>query len=124
MTRGFGGKIYPRHVRLIYNSSLSDDRGSQPKRLQHSSQASGQQQSYFRPRVPREEAAGASEQDMEISPEGYIVYSVVKIRDIPQEQAKSQYRSKRRLPKLRRDRISRSRSYILLHATLSMYQSM
>jgi hypothetical protein len=61
---------------------------------------------------------------MEISPEGYIVYSVVKIRDIPQEQAKSQYRSKRRLPKLRRDRISRSRSYILLHATLSMYQSM
>jgi hypothetical protein len=67
------------------------------------------------------EAAEASEEDMEISLEGYIVYSVVKIRATPQEHAKSQYRSKRRLPKLRRGRISRSRSYILLHATLPMY---
>jgi hypothetical protein len=69
------------------------------------------------------EAAGASEEDTEISPEGYIVYFVVKIRATPQEHAKSQSRSKRRLPKLRRDRISRSRSYILLHATLHMYLS-
>jgi hypothetical protein len=28
MTRGFGGRIHPRHVRSIYNSSLCDDRGS------------------------------------------------------------------------------------------------
>jgi hypothetical protein len=69
------------------------------------------------------EAAGASEEDTEISPEGYIVYSMVKIRATPQEHAKSQYRSKRRLPKLRHDRISRSRSYILLLATLPMYHS-
>jgi hypothetical protein len=69
------------------------------------------------------EAAGASKEDMEISSEGYIVYSVVKIRAIPQEHAKLQYRSKRRLPKLRHGRINRSRSYILLHATLPMYQS-
>jgi hypothetical protein len=69
------------------------------------------------------EAAGASEEDTETSPEGYIVYSVVKIRATPREYAKSQYRSKRRLPKLRCGRISRSRSYILLHATLPMYQS-
>jgi hypothetical protein len=69
------------------------------------------------------EATRASEEDMEISPEGYIVYFVVKIRVIPQEHAKSQYRSKRRLPKLRCGRISQSRPYILLHATLPMYQS-
>jgi hypothetical protein len=69
------------------------------------------------------EAAGASEEDTEISLEGYIVYSVVKIRATPLEHAKSQYRSKRRLLKLRCGRISRSRSYILLHATLPMYQS-
>jgi hypothetical protein len=69
------------------------------------------------------EAAGASKEDTEINPEGYIVYSVVKIMAIPKEHAKSQYRSKRRLLKLRRSRISRSRSYILLHATLPMYQS-
>jgi hypothetical protein len=69
------------------------------------------------------EAAGASEGDTEISPEGYIVYSVVKTRATPQEHAKSQFRSKKRLPKLKRGRISRSRSYILFHATLLMSQS-
>jgi hypothetical protein len=69
------------------------------------------------------EAAGASVEDTGISPGGYIVYFVVKIRATPQEHDKSQYRSKRRLPKLRRGRISRSRSYILLYATLPMYQS-
>jgi hypothetical protein len=69
------------------------------------------------------EAAGASKEDTKISLEGYIVYSVVKIRATPQELGKSQSRSKRRLSKLRRGRISRSKSYILLHATLPMYQS-
>jgi hypothetical protein len=53
MTRGFGGRIQHRHVRSIHNSNLSDDRGSQPQRPQHSSQSSGQQQSSFRPPVPR-----------------------------------------------------------------------
>jgi hypothetical protein len=93
MTRGFGGRIHPRHVRSIHNSGLSDDRGSQPQRPQHSSQSSGQQQSSFRPPVPRAEAARASEEDTEISPEGYIIYFVEKIRVIPQEHAKLQYRS-------------------------------
>jgi hypothetical protein len=40
MTRGFGGRIHPRHVRSIHNSSQSDDRGSQLERPQHSSQSS------------------------------------------------------------------------------------
>jgi hypothetical protein len=38
---------------------------------------------------------------MEINLEGYIAYSAVKTRATPQEHAKSQFRSKRRLPKLR-----------------------
>jgi hypothetical protein len=53
MTRGFGGRIHPRHVRSIHNSSQSDDRGSQFQRPQHSSQSLGQQQSSFRPPAPR-----------------------------------------------------------------------
>jgi hypothetical protein len=53
MTRGFGGRFHPRHVRSIHNSGLSDDRGSQPQRPQHSSQSSRQQQSSFRPPAPR-----------------------------------------------------------------------
>jgi hypothetical protein len=53
MTRGFRGRIHPRHVRLIHNYNLSDERGSQPQRPQHSSQSLGQQQSSLRPPVPR-----------------------------------------------------------------------
>jgi hypothetical protein len=53
MTRGFGGRIHPRHVRSIHNSSQSDDRGSQFQRPQHSSQSSWYQQSSFRPPAPR-----------------------------------------------------------------------
>jgi hypothetical protein len=47
MTRGFGGRIHPRHVRSIHNSTQSE------QRPQYSSQASGQQQSSFRPPAPR-----------------------------------------------------------------------
>jgi hypothetical protein len=52
MTRDFGGRIHPRHVRSIH-STQNDDRGSQQQRPQYSSQASGQQQSYLRPPAPR-----------------------------------------------------------------------
>jgi hypothetical protein len=53
MTKGFGGRIHPRHVRSIHNSNPSDDRGSQPLRQQHSSHSLGAQQSSFRPSAPR-----------------------------------------------------------------------
>jgi hypothetical protein len=53
MTRGFGARIDPRHVRSIHNSSQNDDKGSQLQRPQHTSQSSGQQHSSFRPPVPR-----------------------------------------------------------------------
>jgi hypothetical protein len=52
MTRGFGGRVHPRHVRSIH-STQNDDRGGQQQRLQYSSQALGQQQSYPRPPAPR-----------------------------------------------------------------------
>jgi hypothetical protein len=69
------------------------------------------------------EAVGASKEDMGINPESSIAYSVVKTRATLQEHARSPLRSKRRLPKQKRDRISRSRSYILLRATLPIYQN-
>jgi hypothetical protein len=49
MTRGFGGRIHPRHVRSIHSSSQNDDKGSQLQRPQ----SLGQQQSSFRPPTPR-----------------------------------------------------------------------
>jgi hypothetical protein len=53
MTRGFRGRIHPRHVRSIHNSSQNDDKGSQLQRPQYTSQSSGQQQSSFSPPTPR-----------------------------------------------------------------------
>jgi hypothetical protein len=52
MTRGFKGRVHPRHVRSIH-STQNDDRGSQQQRPQYSSQASRQQQSYPRSTAPR-----------------------------------------------------------------------
>jgi hypothetical protein len=57
MTRGFGGRIHPRHVRSIHNSSQNDDKGSQLQRPQYTSQSSGQQQSSFRLLAPRGKGA-------------------------------------------------------------------
>jgi hypothetical protein len=69
------------------------------------------------------EAAEASEEDTEISPEDCFACSAAKIKATPQEHAKSQFRNKKRLPKLRHDRISRSKFYILLHVILPMSQN-
>jgi hypothetical protein len=69
-------------------------------------------------------APGASEEDMGISPGRFIAYSVVRTRAILQECAKSPFRSKRRSPKPKLGRISRSRSCTLLRATVPTYQNM
>jgi hypothetical protein len=53
MTRGFGGRIHPRHVRSIHSSSQNNDKGGQFQRSQHCSRSSEQQQSSFRPPAPR-----------------------------------------------------------------------
>jgi hypothetical protein len=49
MTRSFGGRLHPRHVRSIHNPNSSGDRGNPTQGQQHSSQSSGAQQSSFRP---------------------------------------------------------------------------
>jgi hypothetical protein len=67
--------------------------------------------------------AGASEEDMGISPGNSTAYSVVRTRATLQGHARSPSRRKKRLPKQKRDRISRSRFYTLLRATLPIYQN-
>jgi hypothetical protein len=67
------------------------------------------------------EAAGASEEDMGISLGKSIAYSVVKIRATLQGRARLPFKSKKRLPKQKLGRISRSKFYILLRATLPTY---
>jgi hypothetical protein len=70
------------------------------------------------------EVPGASEEDMGINPERFIAYSVVRTRATLQECVKSPFISRRRSPKPKPGRISRSRSCTLLHATLPTYQNM
>jgi hypothetical protein len=53
MTRGFGGRIHPRHVRSIHSSSQNDDKGSQLQRPQHTSHSLGHHQSSIRPPAPK-----------------------------------------------------------------------
>jgi hypothetical protein len=53
MTRGFEGRLHPRHVRTIHNPSSSDDSGNHTQGHQHNSQSSGTQQSSFRSPTPR-----------------------------------------------------------------------
>jgi hypothetical protein len=53
-----------------------------------------------------------------------IAYSVVKTRATLQERARLLFKSKKKLPKQKPGRTSRSRFYILLRATLPTYQNM
>jgi hypothetical protein len=61
---------------------------------------------------------------MGISPGKSIAYFVVKTRATLQECARLPFRSKKKLPKQKPGRISRSRFYILLRATPLTYQNM
>jgi hypothetical protein len=123
-TRGFGGRLHPRHVRMIHNPSSSDDRGNHTQGQQHSSQSSGAQQSSFRPPAPRGRGGEASEEDVIISPGDCSTCSVAKIRDTRQGCAKSRSKSRRKSLKPKHGRTRQSRSCILLHAILRISQSM
>jgi hypothetical protein len=52
MTRGFGGRLHPRHVRSIHNSNTNDDRARNAQHSHQSSQTSSMQQTSFRPPSP------------------------------------------------------------------------
>jgi hypothetical protein len=53
MTRGFGGRLHPRHVRSIHNSNANDERASNVQHSHHSSQTSIMHRTSFRPPAPR-----------------------------------------------------------------------
>jgi hypothetical protein len=53
MTRGFEGRLHPRHVRTIHNPSQSKDKSNYNQGQQRSSQSTGVQQNSFSPPAPR-----------------------------------------------------------------------
>jgi hypothetical protein len=80
MTRGFGGRLHPRHVRTIHNPSQNEDRGNHNQGHQHSSQSTGTQQSSFRPPAPRGRGGRSFEEDSTHNQEGCSTCSVERIR--------------------------------------------
>jgi hypothetical protein len=116
MTRGFGGRLHPRHVRTIHNPNTNDDIANHTQSSQQGSQSSRMQQTSYRPPTPRGRGGEASEEDLVLNPGICSAYSMERIRDTQQGRAKSRSKSKRKSLKSKRGRISRSRSCILLHA--------
>jgi hypothetical protein len=123
MTRGFGGRLHPRHVRTIHNPNPNDDRANHTQSSQHSSQSSGMQQTSYKPPAPRGRGGEASEEGLVISPGNCTAYSVAKTKDTLQGRAKSWCRSRRKSLKPKHDRVSQSRSCVLLRVTLRISQS-
>jgi hypothetical protein len=70
------------------------------------------------------EAPGASGEGLEISQEKFTAYSVVKTRAIPPGCAMLPSRSRRRWQKQQRNKVSRSRSCILLRIIRLIFQNM
>jgi hypothetical protein len=95
MTRGFRGRIHPRHVRSIH-STQNDDRGSQLQKSQYTSQSSGSNKALSGRQLQEAEVPGVSEEGLGISPEKFIAYYVVRTRAILQGCAMSPFRNKRK----------------------------
>jgi hypothetical protein len=53
MTRGFGGRFNPRHVRTIHNSNQNENKDRHIEAQQSHYQSIGTQQNTFRPPTPR-----------------------------------------------------------------------
>jgi hypothetical protein len=127
MTRGFEGRLHPRHVRTIHNPNTNDDianhtrAASKAHSLWECSKLSTGHQ-------PREAERGRTlEEGLVPNPGDCSTYFVGRIRDTRQGRAKSRSKSRRRSLKPKHDRTSRSRFCILLHdipyISLSMWAS-
>jgi hypothetical protein len=89
MTRGFEGRIHPRHVRSIHSSvrTMIKEASFRGHNTPHSPRDISKAPSDHQ--LKGTEAAGASEEDMGISPGKSIAYSMVRTRAILQEPARS-----------------------------------
>jgi hypothetical protein len=124
ITRGFGGRFHPRLVRSIHNSNSNDERASNVQHSHHSSQSSSMQHTSFRPPASR----GRGERSFsggrfDNQPRKMYCLFCGEDKGHTTRHARSQSRSRRKLPKLRRSRVSRSKSSILLRVILHTSQN-
>jgi hypothetical protein len=95
MTRAFGRRLHPKHVRTTHNPDASDDRANNAQSSQHDSQSSGMQQTSYRPPAPRGRGGEALvEEGIVINPGNSFVCSMERTRDTQRGCARSQSKSK------------------------------
>jgi hypothetical protein len=124
MARGFRGRFLPRHVTSIHNPVQATTGRIIPKRNNTTLNHQGHNKVLSGHQIQEAEGVDALEEDMEISRGNYFVCSVVKTRGTPQGRAKSRFKSRKKLPKMKHGRISQSRFYVPLCATLPTSRSM
>jgi predicted phosphodiesterase len=125
MTRGFGERLHLRHVRSIHNSNANDERKNNAQSNHHSfsRRACNRLLTGHQHREAEEEEASV-EEGLLINPGSCIAFSIARTRATQQGRARLQSRSKRKLLKPRRGRVSQSKSSILLRVILHASQNM
>ena len=131
MTMGFGGRLHSRHVRTIHNPRSSEDRGNHSQGHQHSFQSFGTQQSSFRPPAPRGRGGQRFGGKFSSQPRrlfclfcGEAKRHTTRTSQIKIQKQKEIAEAEARQNQPKQGRISRSMSYILLHATPRTFLSM
>jgi hypothetical protein len=124
MTRGFGGRLHPRHVRTIHNPSQSEDRSNHNQVHQHSSQSTGTQQSSFRPPAP--EGKGGRSFRGRFNSQSRRLFCLFCGEDKGHTTRTCQVtiQKQKEIAELKDDIINRSMSYKLLRAIPHTFQSM
>jgi hypothetical protein len=124
MTRGFGGRIHPRHIRTIHNPNANDDKAIILRAVStaHSLRACNKLLTDHQPREA-EEGEALAEEGTIINPGNCSACSVEMIRDTQRGRAKSRSKSRKKLLKSKHNRVSRSRSCILLRDALCIFRS-
>jgi hypothetical protein len=117
MTRGFEGRLHPRHVRSIHNSNANDERASNAQHGHQNSQSSSM--TSFRPPAPRGRG-GISFSGGRFGNQLRKLYCLF----CGEDKGHTTRTCHVTIQKLKRGRVSRSRFYIPLHATPRMSQSM
>jgi hypothetical protein len=90
MSRGFRGRLHPRHVRTIHNPNANDDRANNDQSTPHNSQSLGMQQTSYRPLVSRGRGGEALVEGGTVISLGHCsACSVARTRDTQRGRAKS-----------------------------------
>jgi hypothetical protein len=124
MTRGFRGRLHPRHVRMIHNPRSSDDRGNHTQGHQHNSQSSGTQQRSFRPLAPTGSGGRSFGGRFNFQPRRLFCLLCGEDKGHTTRMCQVTIQKQKEIAKPKHDRISQSRSCIPLRAILHTSSSM